>query len=88
MYVYYVDFHYLAEQLKSGMVGRYDIIAEFRTCGVYPFNPSAICVSVCNTDYEGGTGSSVPTSVPSSPSDSPRKSTRQCRGNGVSAEQC
>ena len=62
------QFSTLFSQAWSAAVSPTNTIAGFRKCGVYPFNPSAICVSACNSDYEDGTGSSVPTSVPSSSS--------------------
>ena len=52
------QFNTLFSQAWSAAVSPANIIAGFRTCGVYPFNPSAICVSACNSDYEDGTGSS------------------------------
>ena len=62
------QFSTLFLQAWSAAVSPANIIAGFHTCGVYPFNPSAICVSAYNSDNEDGTGSSVPTSVPSSSS--------------------
>ena len=54
------QFSTLFSQAWSAAVSPANVIAGFRTCGVYPFNPSAICVSACNTDYEDGTGASTP----------------------------
>ena len=42
-----------------------NIIAGFRTCGVYPFNPSAISATP-HTEHEDDTGTSVATSTSSS----------------------
>ena len=42
-----------------------NIIAGFRTCGVYPFNPNAISATP-HTEHEDDTGTSVATSTSSS----------------------
>ena len=49
-----------------------NIIAGFRTCGVYPFNPSAISATP-HTEHEDDTGTSVATSTSSSCDDKVRE---------------
>ena len=49
-----------------------NIIAGFRTCGVYPFNPSAISATP-HTEHDDDTGTSVATSTSSSCDDKVRQ---------------
>ena len=64
------QFSTLFSQAWGAAVSPANIIAGFRTCGVYPFNPSAISTPANNTDCEDDTGSPDSTTVPSASSSS------------------
>ena len=57
------QFSSLFSQAWSAAVSPANIIAGFRTCGVYPFNPSAISASAYRPDCRDDTGTSVATPV-------------------------
>ena len=66
------QFSSLFSQAWSAAVSPANIIAGFRTCGVYPFNPSAISATP-HTEHEYDTGTSVATSTSSSCDDKVRQ---------------